>query len=54
MKFEDHGRGKPGPYCEGYRTGAGRKGEITLLDPEDHNRHVEALSMILFLMRMKE
>ena len=46
VKFEDHGWGKPGPYCEGYRTGAGNKGEITLLDAEDHNRHVEAIKTL--------
>ena len=29
VKFEDHGWGKPGHYCKGYHTGAGKKGEIT-------------------------
>ena len=47
MKFEDHGWGKPGPYCEGYHAGAGKKGEITLLDTEDHNRHVQAIKTLM-------
>ena len=37
---------KPGPYCEGYCTGFGKEGEITLLDAEDHNRHVEAIKTL--------
>ena len=38
--------GKPGPYYEGYRTRAGKKGEINLLDAEDHNHHVEAIKTL--------
>ena len=47
MKFEDHGWGKPGPYREGYHAGAGKKGEITLLDTEDHNHHVQAIKTLM-------
>ena len=46
MKFEDHGWGKPGLYCEGYCTGARKKGEINLLDAEDLNHHVETVKTL--------
>ena len=46
VKFDDHGWGQPGPYCEGYHTGAGKKGEITLSDAEALNRHVQAIKTL--------
>ena len=31
---------------KGYHTGAGKKGEITLSDVEDHNRQVQAIKTL--------
>ena len=47
VKFKDHGWGKPGLYCEGYHTGAEKKGEINLFDAEDHNHHIETIKTLM-------